>query len=1716
MTCNITVTIEITDELLERLMMGQNITLSVVPEFRTEPPPPPPPSIPPENITAPVVSGTTQIGQTVTTTDGTWVGSGLTITYQWLADGFTIPGATNNEYILTENERSKKISCQVSAENTIGIASVDGNTLVDRVIGASAVTKRYIRRTASGSANGTDWANAGPLTSLNTFISDVGANGEVLIRADEGTYSASTIILSAAGPTDSNGIKHPVIIRGCDVNEDSMNAVIVGSRSSPWISNGTNTTGPEVFRLGAGVGNLKFRNIEFQRCGNGCFRIADNVDNLTIEQCNAVNVQRFIENTVTGVAVEANLTNSRIGHCEVRGFSRAFSRLRYDGSNLSIHDCFGDSEFQDGDDFAAGVVFTDTFHDVIIERCEMRNCLDTQGGDGLVYWNADGFSQETPNFGFQYIDCIAKGCSDGGFDCKGEWTMLRCIAKENKKNFRLWGTGTATNCVSLDPIKRGGNSEGSGFSVHNPNSHIIINGGSNVSLRGTNTVMYRIDDITSTLTVSDQGLLKHANDGLLLNDEGATVILDTINTPICTINPVLSTADVEVGEVLEVSEGTWNIENVKISYQWCRNGFYIDDATESSYTTVPADLGQILTCRVYATSGSNNLIGEAISNASEAIAAVPPLNTVTPTISGLRVIGATLGAVVGTWTGVPTPTFTYQWKRNGVNISGATNSTYVLVTADLGTSISVAVTGTNSAGADIVESEGTELIDDEIANIFIAPVASGNKDGTSFDNALAITSMSSAINQLPVGGTCYLRADAGDYNTTSGIAINRGDITIRGVDVNLNPMKARIFGTRTAWTLPVNPEQVTSVSSWTVGSSGFLLNNGCNNVTFRDLYLSRMGNVFDADRAHLTNITLEDIELYNFRDGWFMNNFQTTGLTIRRLKSTGFSKRTIRLFNNTSQVLIEDIEMNSGRQDRDDFAGCIAINDTAHDIVIRGFIADSNGNNIGTYSGILENCHDTNGTNYWNADGISTERDNDNILIENVICRGHTDGGIDTKGTNVIMRNVHCYDNKKNFRLWGYTGMVMENCISENPFKRGGNSSTSHVFIVGAGTRTELLAPDLTVRNCVFNDDTAHAVWNISEDNEFNVLLREYGNTFNGGAINNGLVQNCLKISGTPGDTTPPTILTANSNVFNNKAYNTVLTANKDVSWRIVGGVDQAHFSLVDSGNVANPCATTLKLKKAYIPGGDNDYVVTIEAKDANSNINTKTLTITVLEALPPMTFHSTFEGANNQTTPITDLAGGKSITFSSGALLTTSGALSGTTSLLLAGGNDRSETANHTDFNITGEFSFEALIRASSIPQTGAIISKWSTSDDQRSWRFGITSTGALDFFWSTNGTQVSGTLRSAVGLIAPNTTYKVAVDRDELGNIRLYIDGAMVIKTTTPVTGAFFQSTTNVRIGNNIPLTESFVGRIDNLKYWKDYAYIASDAGEVIDEPTPFLVFDELRIGSTAGTGMTQILMLYRSSYTAPGDTDEDPPNPTFLRNSFADIKSNNPGVTRVCIDQEGWWDGSGSASVSGARIQYYLDLISIAHEFWPDVGIYSTLPERSTSWLTVGGQTAIDRKNAWIARNSALQVMWDAVDTIYPSLYYLNPTHDKWINGVEQTSSGVKRNQWYQDQMDLCNLLAPGKPVYWVIGIAYHISISSDEWAPGTDPDYRAVRGVYFRASLDKLYVMRDQGSAGIVLWQTAGQADPRTYQLGHAQDCWDEIIDFINANGIEEES
>ncbi len=103
-----------------------------------------------------------------------------------------------------------------------------------------------------------------------------------------------------------------------------------------------------------------------------------------------------------------------------------------------------------------------------------------------------------------------------------------------------------------------------------------------------------------------------------------------------------------------------------------------------------------------AAAGASASVYVTVGSAAES--ANPPANTSTPSVSGTPLVGDTLTAQPGSWSGANPITFTYQWNRCDSGggscsaISSATGQTYTVQSADAGHTLRVAVTATNADG----------------------------------------------------------------------------------------------------------------------------------------------------------------------------------------------------------------------------------------------------------------------------------------------------------------------------------------------------------------------------------------------------------------------------------------------------------------------------------------------------------------------------------------------------------------------------------------------------------------------------------------------------------------------------------------------------------------------------------------------------------------------------------------------------------------------------------------------------------------------------------------------------------------------------------------------------------------------------------------------------------------------------------------------------------
>lgn len=201
-----------------------------------------------------------------------------------------------------------------------------------------------------------------------------------------------------------------------------------------------------------------------------------------------------------------------------------------------------------------------------------------------------------------------------------------------------------------------------------------------------------------------------AGEGTLIVPAGGTLVAYAganvgAGTPADTSAPTI-TGTPALGRAIGADVGTWTALPTSYAYQWSRcdasgaSCVSVGGATGESYTPTSADIGSTLELTVTATNASGTST-PATSAATSAVAPLIPTNTTAPAITGSPVQGQTLGASPGSWTQSPT-SYGYEWldcHQGSCGIEpGATSSTYVVNSSDIGAQIEVRVSATNAGG----------------------------------------------------------------------------------------------------------------------------------------------------------------------------------------------------------------------------------------------------------------------------------------------------------------------------------------------------------------------------------------------------------------------------------------------------------------------------------------------------------------------------------------------------------------------------------------------------------------------------------------------------------------------------------------------------------------------------------------------------------------------------------------------------------------------------------------------------------------------------------------------------------------------------------------------------------------------------------------------------------------------------------------------------------
>ena len=704
----------------------------------------------------PTISGTPQVGETLTVdTSGIADEDGLenvSFSYQWLADGTAIQGATNSTYTLIEADEGKAITVQVSFTDDAG----NDESLTSE---PTAVVAPKPNTTATGAPTISGTAQVGEtLTADTSGIADADGLDAVTfsyqwLSGDSDISGATASAYTLADADEGKTVKARVSFTDDGGNEETLTSAateaVAAKPNSP-------ATGAPTISGTAQVG-------ETLTADTSGISDADRLTSVTHSYqwlADAAAIQGATNTTYTLVeADEGKAIKVRVSFTDDGGNDETLTSAATDavaGNEESA--VAGNEEPLTSEDAAAwsatmtvewvyqgyGYYSTDTKKAGSLSPASFEvdgttytvKMVETQG-----WWMYIGLDRELPFDFVLELDGVRFASGDASFASYSygniyrwegtglslrdgdtvEVRLLRALEVETAVNSAATGAPTISGTVQVGETLT---ADTTGIADKDGLDDVSFSYqwlAGDTEIQGATNADYTLADADEGKTVTVQ--VSFTDDGG--NDETLTsAATDAVSAALPENNEATGAPSIsgtaQVGETLTVDTSGIadedGLENVTFTYQWLAGDDAIQGATGSTYTLADADENKAIKVKVSFTDDAGN--DETLTSAAtDAVAAAPPKNneaTGAPTISGTVQVGETL--TVGTsgiadTDGLENSAFTYQWLADDTAIQGAMGSSYTLADAEEGKAITVQVSFTDDAGHDeTLISEATDAV----------------------------------------------------------------------------------------------------------------------------------------------------------------------------------------------------------------------------------------------------------------------------------------------------------------------------------------------------------------------------------------------------------------------------------------------------------------------------------------------------------------------------------------------------------------------------------------------------------------------------------------------------------------------------------------------------------------------------------------------------------------------------------------------------------------------------------------------------------------------------------------------------------------------------------------------------------------------------------------------------------------------------------------------
>ena len=692
----------------------------------------------------PAISGTAQVGETLTVdTSGIADADGLdnaTYSYQWMAGGTEIPGATGPSYTLVSDDEGKTIQ--------VWVGFIDDARNEEAL--ASAATE------AVGFAVQQQGASNTPATGEPT-ISGTAQVGE-------------TLTADTSGITDADGLVNATFSYQWVANDGATDTDISGATDAAYTLVDDD-----------GGRTIKVRVLVTDDLGNETTLTSEATDEVdfAVQQQGASNTPTTGLPTISGTAqVGEMLTADTTGIADADGLDNATYSYQWLSDDAEIGGAT-DSTYTlvDGDEgrtIKVRVIVTDdaenetTLTSAATDAVEAAAQPDSpatgaptitgtaQVGEMLTadttgIADVDGLDNATYSYQWLSDDAEIGGATGSTYtlvdDDEGRTIKVRVIVTDDLGSETTLTSGaTAVVAFPEPPAKPTGLSAAvshdavaltwddpqddsiTGYvilrrdrAIHPVGTFVTIAGdtGSTDTTYTDATVEPEKEYVYRIKAINEHGEVSERSDWV----RGFTPAAPPTDSP-ATGKPTIS-GTAQVGETLTAdTSGIADADGLTkstYSYQWVASDGATDTdisgATDAAYTLVDDDAGRTIKVMVLVTDDAGNettLTSEA-TDAVEAAAQPDSAATGEPTISGTAQVGEMLTADtsgIADADGLVNATYSYQWLSDDAEISGATGSTYTLVDDDEGRTIKVQVLVTDDLGNETtLTSEATDAVE---------------------------------------------------------------------------------------------------------------------------------------------------------------------------------------------------------------------------------------------------------------------------------------------------------------------------------------------------------------------------------------------------------------------------------------------------------------------------------------------------------------------------------------------------------------------------------------------------------------------------------------------------------------------------------------------------------------------------------------------------------------------------------------------------------------------------------------------------------------------------------------------------------------------------------------------------------------------------------------------------------------------------------------------